>query len=279
MTKKKTEGYQEDIAKTYFDELKRYPLLTFEEEKELSKRIQQGDEQARKRLIEGNLRLVVKLARNYLLPGVLFLDLIQEGNIGLMHAVEKFDYTKEIHFATYASWWIRQGILRYLANKRRMIRIPARKEEVLRKVQKAALFLSQQYAHTPTTGEISAETGIPAKDITSILVLSSPVISIDANEDETSQNFISCYEDNTYNPEQIYIKKYNRKVTLDVLNRLKSREKDVLVYRYQLRGNERCTLKTLSGRMGVAAETVRLIEQRALRKMRENSGELLERLA
>jgi RNA polymerase primary sigma factor len=278
MNKERLKDCQEDIVKTYFNQVKRFPLLSFEEEKELSRRIQQGDQEARQKLIEGNLRLVVKLARNYLLPGVLFLDIIQEGNLGLIRAAEKFDYAKGIHFATYASWWIRQGILRYLASKRRMIRLPARKEETLRKVQKASQFLSQRFSRTPSTSEISAETGIPAKDITSILALGSHIISIDANEDETSQNLINCHEDNTYNPEQIYIKNYNRKVTLEVLNRLKNKEKDVLMYRYQLRGNERCTLKTIGGKMGVALETVRLIEQRALRKMRE-SPELRERLA
>jgi RNA polymerase primary sigma factor len=279
MIRNRIKEQADDMVRTYFDQIKNYPRLTFEEEKELSKQIQKGDEAARRRLIEGNLRLVIKIAKNYLIPGVSFLDLIQEGNLGLMHAAEKFNYIRDVHFSTYANWWIRQGILRYLANKRRMIRLPLRKEETLRKIQKAAQSLSQRFARAPKTEEISAETGIPSKDVAAMLALGNCMASIDTTENESSKSLIDYHEDYTYSPETVFMKEHSRRATLDILNRLKEKEKNILIYRFQLRGNKRYTLKTIGDKMGIAPETVRQIEKRALRKMRENAGELMECLA
>jgi RNA polymerase primary sigma factor len=279
MTKKKTKEQSEDIILTYFEQVKHYPLLTFEEEKELSKRIQKGDETARRRLIEGNLRLVIKIAKSYMVPGVPFLDLVQEGNLGLMHAAGKFNYTHEVRFSTYANWWVRQGILRYLANKRRMIRLPLRKEEMIRKIQKTTQFLRYRLARIPTAGEIAAETGIPLKEINSMLALVKVTAAMDHSEGEASQGIIDYHEDYTYSPEQMFMKKHNRSATLEILNRLKDKEKDILMYRYQFHDNERYTLKKIGDKMGIAPETVRQIEMRALRKMRENAAELAECLA
>jgi RNA polymerase primary sigma factor len=279
MIKKKTKEQPENIVQTYFTQIKRYPLLTFEEEKDLSMRIQKGDEAARRQLIEGNLRLVITIAKDYLTPGVPFLDLIQEGNLGLMRAAGKFNHEREVRFSTYANWWIRQGILRYLANKRRMIRLPLRKEETLRKIQKASQCLSQRLARVPSTGEIAAETGISAGDINSILALARVTVSMDNAEDEASLGIIDYLEDYTYNPERMFMKENNRSATLDILNRLKGKEKDILIYRYQLRGNERYTFKKIGDKMGITPETARQIEKRALRKMRENAGELAACLA
>ncbi|MDR2143040.1 MAG: RNA polymerase sigma factor RpoD/SigA [Treponema sp.] len=274
MTRKKIPENSEDLLQTYFGQLKRFPLVSFEEEKELAKKIQKGDKNARGRLIEANLRLVVKIAKTYYTPGVSFLDLIQEGNMGLVHAVDKFDHTKDVHFSTYANWWIRQAIMRYLANKKRMIRLPLRKEELLRKIRKASQALSQRLSRTPSSLEIAAETGISAEDISSMLVLANNIVSLDAGEDASPSALIEYHEDYTYNPERLFMRENFRALTLNMLNRLKEREKNILIYRYRLGGGERYTLKTIGDKMGISLETVRQIEIRALKKMRE-SGEAL----
>jgi RNA polymerase primary sigma factor len=279
MTRKKTSEGSEDLLRTYFEQLKRFPLVSFDEEKELAKRIQKGDKAARRRLVEANLRLVVKIAKAYCSPGVSFLDLIQEGNMGLMHAADKFDHAKDVHFSTYANWWIRQGIMRFLANKRRMIRLPLRKEELLRKIQRTSQALSQKLSRAPSSAEIAEETGIPVGEIDSMLVLANDIVSLDAGEESSLSGLIDCQGDYTYNPERIFMKKNSCKVTLDLLSCLKEREKNILVYRYRIGGGERYTLKKIGDKMGISLETVRQIELRALRKMRENAEVLREYLA
>jgi RNA polymerase primary sigma factor len=279
MTRKKMPEKSEDLLRTYFEQLKKFPLVSFDEEKELAKKIQNGDKDARCRLIEANLRLVVKIAKSYYTPGVSFLDLIQEGNMGLMRAADKFDYAKEVHFSTYANWWIRQGIMRFLANKRRMIRLPLRKEELLRKIQKTSQVLGQKLSRTPSSAEIAKETGIPSGDINAMLVLANDIVSLDAGEESSVSGLIDYQGDYTYNPERIFMKKNSRKVVLDMINRLKERERNILIYRYRLGGGERYTLKKISDKMGISLETVRQIELRALHKMRENAETLREHLA
>jgi RNA polymerase primary sigma factor len=279
MTRKKMSEDSEDLLRTYFEQLKRFPLVSVEEEKELAKRIQKGDKAARRRLIEANLRLVVKIAKSYCSPGVAFLDLIQEGNMGLMHAADKFDHAKDVHFSTYANWWIRQGIMRFLANKRRMIRLPLRKEEMLRKIQRTSQVLSQKLSRAPSSAELAEETGIPAGDINSMLILANDIVSLDAGEESSLSGLIDYQGDYTYNPERIFMKKNSREVTLDMLNRLKEREKNILMYRYRIGDGEHYTLKKIGDKMGISLETVRQIELRALRKMRENAETLREYLA
>jgi RNA polymerase primary sigma factor len=279
MARRKIPENSEDILRTYFGQLKRFPLVSFDEEKELAKKIQKGDTNARRRLIEANLRLVVKIARAYYTPGVSFLDLIQEGNMGLMHAADKFDYARDVHFSTYANWWIRQGIIRYLANKRRMIRLPLRKEELFRKIQKASQILSQKLSRVPGTAELAEETGIPVGDINSMLALMNNVVSLDTSEDPSLLSLIEYQEDYTYNPERIFMKENSRAAALNMLNHLKERERNVLIYRYRLGGGERYTLKKISDTMGISLETVRQIEIRALKKIRENEEALNEYLA
>jgi RNA polymerase primary sigma factor len=279
MTRKKIPENSDDLLRTYFEQLKRFPLVSFDEEKELAKKIQKGDKDARRRLIEANLRLVVKIAKSYYTSGVSFLDLIQEGNMGLMHAVDKFDHAKGVHFSTYANWWIRQGIMRFLANKRRMIRLPLRKEELLHKIQKTSQLLSQKLSRVPSSAEIAEETGIPARDINAALVLASDIVSLDAGDESSVSGLIDYQGDYTYNPERIFMKKNSCNATLKMLGHLKEREKNVLVYRYRLGGGERYTLKKIGDKMGISLETVRQIELRALRKMRENAETLREYLA
>lgn len=265
----------EDCLQSYFDQIKIIPLLTFEEELELSKRIQKGDKQARRRLIEANLRLVVKIARGYLTTDVSLMDLIQEGNMGLMRAVDKYDHAKQVRFSTYAAWWIRQVITRYLSDKRRIIRLPHRKEEVLRKIQRAYHTLSQLHMRQPKIEEIAAEIGVPQEEVEFILSLVRDIISFELEKsDGESVTAIEFHEDYTYNPERDFMKKSSREATLKVLNHLKEREKNILIYRFQLNGGKAHTLKNISDKMGLSTETIRQIELRALQKLRGHAEEL-----
>ena len=259
----------------YVDQIKKVPLLDFQEELELSRLIQNGDESARNKLIEANLRLVVKIAKGYSTQGVSLMDLIQEGNMGLMRAVEKYDYSRQIRFSTYASWWIRQGISRYLTDKRRTIRLPHRKEEVLRKIHRANLHLSQLYMRQPRIEEIAAEIGIPTEDVGFVLNLSSETIPIETEWGPNEvYNVIEQLADHTYCPERALMRKSSREAALKVLDKLKDREKNVLIYRYKLKGEEHHTLKNISNKMGLSTETIRQIELKALRKLRSHAEDL-----
>jgi RNA polymerase primary sigma factor len=265
----------DDSFIAYFDQLKKLPLLTFEEELELSRRIQNSDEAARQRLIEANLRLVVKIARSYFVPGIPLMDLIQEGNMGLMRAAEKYDHFKQVRFSTYAAWWIRQAISRFLSDKKRTIRLPHRKEEVLRKIQRAYHTLSQTYMREPKIDEIAADIRVPKEDVEFILNLSRDVISLETEKgDNESVSILEYLEDNTYNPELALMRKNSRDITLRVLNTLNDREKNVLIYRYQLDGKKQRTLKKVSTRMGFSPETIRQIELKALKKLRSHAEDL-----
>jgi RNA polymerase primary sigma factor len=265
----------EDILQTYFDQIKKISLLSFEDELELSRRIQQGDEAARKRLIEANLRLVVKIARAYIIPDVPFMDIIQEGNMGLMHAAGKYDHVRNVRFSTYASWWIRQYITRYLSNKRRAIRLPHRKEEIFRKIQRAYHTLSQALTRQPRTSEIAEEIGIPVDDVEFIINITHSFISLEMETgDDESAVVMDLHEDYTYSPERALMRKSSKAATLGVLDRLKDREKRILMYRYQLNGCETHTLKKIGDKMGLSPETVRQIEIKALKKMRRHAEEL-----
>ncbi|MDR1636042.1 MAG: RNA polymerase sigma factor RpoD/SigA [Treponema sp.] len=263
-----------DILRSYFQQVKKMPLLSFEEVLELSKRIQNGDNAARQRLIEANLRLVVKIARLYTYCGAPLLDLIQEGNLGLIRAVEKYDYTKNIRFSSYACWWIRQAICRFMSNKQRVIHLPHRKEVLIRKVQKSRQSLSQSLMRQPTVEEISADLHVSTKEVKNIMTISNATLSLemDTGYDKTGA-LTDIHEDYTYNPEKTFMRKNSRDATLRVLNQLKDKEKRILMYRYQFNG-ERYTLKNIGEKMGVSAETVRQIEIRALKKMRTHADEL-----
>jgi RNA polymerase primary sigma factor len=277
MSNKKTQCDSEDALQMYFDQIKVIPLLTFEEEIELSKKIQQGDEAAKKKLIEANLRLVIKIARIYLTSDMSFMDIIQEGNIGLMRAVEKYDHKKNVRFSTYASWWIRQFITRYLSNKRRVIRLPHRKEEAFRRIRKAYHTMNQTLQRQPTTVEIAACVGMEVEDVEYILNITNNPVSLetDVGSDETTM-VMDLHEDYTYSPERELLRKSTKDITVKFLDSLMEREKQILIYRYQLNGCEKQTLKTIGDEMGISPETVRQIELKAIRKMRANAEKLRE---
>ena len=268
---------QDDLFLAYINQIKKIPLLTFEEELELSRRIQDGDSAARKKLIEANLRLVVKIAKNYFSRDFSFMDLIQEGNMGLMRAVEKYDYRRENRFSTYAACWIRQAISRYLSDKRRHIRLPHRKEEMFGKIQHATNTLHQLYMRKPNTEEIAAEIGVSANEVKAVLNHSYDTLSLD-NTAGNNENgaVIEYFGDNSYSPERSFLRKNSRKAALDMLKNLKDRERNVIIFRYQLNGGRSYTLKNISDKTGLSTEAVRQIEFRALRKLRNNAGELHE---
>jgi RNA polymerase primary sigma factor len=277
MARKKDNFNTDDVLKTYFDQIKAAPLLTFEEELELSRRIMEGDEAARQRLIESNLRLVVKIAKAYMSNDVSLLDLIQEGNLGLIHAAQKYDFKKQVRFSTYASWWIKQAITRSLANKRRTIRLPHRKEEALKKIQKAYNTLSQLYMRRPSTDEIAAEVGLPQEEVEYIMNIANGMVSLDADAgDEDSTALIDLCEDYTYSPDVEFMRNSVREDTLKFLEKLMEREKKILMYRFRFFGGDRYTLKEIGDEMGISPETVRQIEMRALRKFKEEAADLKE---
>ena len=272
---KKTGKFCDNGLQAYFEQIGAIPLLTFEEELELSRCIQNGDKSARRRLIEANLKLVVKIARGFLIPDTSLLDLIQEGNMGLMHAADKYDFNKQVRFSTYAAWWIRQAISRFLANKRRFIRLPHRKEETLRKIQHTYYSLSQILMRQPKTEEIAAEVGIDKEEVEFLMGLAHDLILFDIDRGiSDSSGAVEYHEDYTYSPERALIRKNSRELTLQVLNKLKAREKRILIYRYQLYGGKQHTLKNISEKMGLSTETVRQIEMKALRKLRVQADEL-----
>jgi RNA polymerase primary sigma factor len=259
----------------YYRQIKKIPLLSFEEELELSRRIQQGEEAARKRLIEANLRLVAKIAQAYKTADVPFMDIIQEGNLALIHAAEKYDHRKQVRFSTYAAWWIRQFIVRFLSAKRRTIRLPLRKEQLLRRAQRSYHTLSQNLMRKPSSKEIAADVGASEGEIDSLFLMSNALVSLDTQtgKDESSA-LADLHGDYTYSPEQNFMKKYSRAAAIHFMDHLKDREKRILMWRYQFNGGKACTLKNIGEKMGLSAETVRQIEIRALKKMRASADEL-----
>jgi RNA polymerase primary sigma factor len=269
-------GFQDDdIVGSYFRQIKSLPLLTFEEELELSRRIKAGDIEARNKLINANLRLVIKIARLYIAQDVSFMDLIQEGNLGLIHAVEKYDYAKNVRFCTYAIWWIRQFINRYLTNKRRLVRLPHRKEEMLRKIKRTYHSLSQTLMHQPRNKDIADELGISVRDVDFIINMSSGPLPLETESPESDTSMtLEYHEDYTYNPERNLFRESSRDGTMRVLNKLKDREKRVLAYRFQLNGSDRYTLREIGAKMDLSPEAIRQIEIKALKKIRSHAEEL-----
>lgn len=268
----------QDSISEYLKEIRKYPLLSFEEEIELSHRIQEGDLAARKKLIESNLRLVVTVARKYAAPDFPLLDIIQEGNLGLITAAQKYEFSYNVRFSTYACWWIQQSITRAIANKKRLIRLPFRKEELANRIRRASSELYQRYSRMPSNEEIANELKIPIKEVSDIVQCAGSITSLDIQlDDDDSASLKDLIPDSTYNPEDVFMKKYTHDCMMKILGELKDGERDVMMKRYNLLDdNKTCTLKAIGTQYGVSAETIRQVELRALRKLKNHSEELRE---
>ncbi|MCG8568986.1 MAG: RNA polymerase sigma factor RpoD/SigA [Spirochaetes bacterium] len=267
-----------NTLKYYFDIIKNNPLLTAEEEKYYAKKIEEKSQDAFNRMVRCNLRLVVKIAKKYMTPEWQLEDLIQEGNIGLIKAVEKFDYHKGVRFSTYASWWIKQAIIRSISNKRRTIRLPHRKEEKLRKINKAINELNQKFHRNPTIQELAEYLGYKEINIINLINVSETLISIDADINEEGCNLINTINDEKYSPERLFNKEQLITETDKVLERLKAKEKYILKKRFAFEDNKKETLKSIAQSMGISPETVRQIEIKTLNRIKNEYSYLKEYL-
>ena len=260
----------DDPVKVYLKEIGRVPLLNSEEEIDLAMRIMDGDAAAKKRLSEANLRLVVSIAKRYVGRGMQFLDLIQEGNLGLIKAVEKFDYTKGFKFSTYATWWIRQAITRAIADQARTIRIPVHMIETINKLMRVQKQLVQEYGREPTPEEIAEEIHLPVERVRSVLKMAQQPISLQApvgDSDDTS--FGDFIEDKAAeNPMEEASFSFLKEKIKDVLDTLTDREREVIEQRFGLRDGSPRTLEEVGRQFSVTRERIRQIEAKALRKLR-----------
>lgn len=263
----------DDPVKVYLKEIGRVPLLTSEEEIELAIRIADGDVKAKQRLSEANLRLVVSIAKRYLGRGMQFLDLIQEGNLGLIKAVEKFDYTKGFKFSTYATWWIRQAITRAIADQARTIRIPVHMVETINKVKKVQSQLLHQNGHEPSADEIAAEIDMPVDKVREIMRVAQEPVSLETpiGEEEDSHLGDFIQDDNVPVPADAAAFTMLKEQLEDVLSTLTDREQKVLRLRFGLDDGRARTLEEVGKEFNVTRERIRQIEAKALRKLRHPS--------
>ena len=263
----------DDPVRMYFKEIGKVPLLTADEERELAIRIEQGDEEAKKKLCESNLRLVVSIARRYLNRGLSFLDLIQEGNLGLIKAVEKFDYTKGYKFSTYATWWIRQAITRSIADQARTIRIPVHMVETINKLIRISRQLLQEYGREPTSEEIAKEMGISVEKVREIKKISQDPVSLETPIGEEEDSHLGDFIPDEDIPSPVDAAAYSmlQKQLREVLDTLSEREKKVLILRFGLDDGRPRTLEEVGREFNVTRERIRQIEAKALRKLRHPS--------
>ena len=263
----------EDPVRMYLKEIGKVPLLSAEEEIELAKRMEQGDENAKKRLAEANLRLVVSIAKRYVGRGMLFLDLIQEGNLGLIKAVEKFDYRKGYKFSTYATWWIRQAITRAIADQARTIRIPVHMVETINKLIRVSRQLLQELGREPTPEEIAEEMHMSVERVREILKISQEPVSLETpiGEEEDSHLGDFIQDDNVPVPADAAAFTMLKEQLEDVLSTLTDREQKVLRLRFGLDDGRARTLEEVGKEFNVTRERIRQIEAKALRKLRHPS--------
>ena len=263
----------EDPVRMYLKEIGKVPLLSAEEEIELAKKMEMGDEDAKKRLAEANLRLVVSIAKRYVGRGMLFLDLIQEGNLGLIKAVEKFDYRKGYKFSTYATWWIRQAITRAIADQARTIRIPVHMVETINKLIRVSRQLLQELGREPTPEEIAEEMNMPVDRVREILKISQEPVSLETpiGEEEDSHLGDFIQDDNVPVPADAAAFTLLKEQLVEVLGTLTEREQKVLRLRFGLDDGRARTLEEVGKEFNVTRERIRQIEAKALRKLRHTS--------
>ena len=263
----------EDPVRMYLKEIGKVPLLTADEEIELAKRMELGDKEAKNKLAEANLRLVVSIAKRYVGRGMLFLDLIQEGNLGLMKAVEKFDYRKGYKFSTYATWWIRQAITRAIADQARTIRIPVHMVETINKLIRISRTLLQTLGREPSPEEIAEEMEIPVERVREILKISQEPVSLETpiGEEEDSHLGDFIEDSNVPVPAEAAAQTLLKEQIDDVLDTLNERERKVLILRFGLEDGRNRTLEEVGKEFNVTRERIRQIESKALRKLRAPS--------
>ena len=263
----------EDPVRMYLKEIGKVPLLSADEEVELAKRMAEGDEDAKKRLAEANLRLVVSIAKRYVGRGMLFLDLIQEGKLGLIKAVEKFDYHKGFKFSTYATWWIRQAITRAIADQARTIRIPVHMVETINKLIRVSRQLLQELGREPTPEEIAAELDMPVERVREILKISQEPVSLETpiGEEEDSHLGDFIQDDNVPVPAEAAAQTLLKEQLDEVLDTLTEREQKVLRLRFGMDDGRARTLEEVGKEFDVTRERIRQIEAKALRKLRHPS--------
>ncbi|MBA2869859.1 RNA polymerase primary sigma factor [Anoxybacillus calidus] len=262
-----------DPVRMYLKEIGRVPLLSAEEEIELAKRIEQGDEEAKRRLAEANLRLVVSIAKRYVGRGMLFLDLIQEGNMGLLKAVEKFDYRKGYKFSTYATWWIRQAITRAIADQARTIRIPVHMVETINKLIRVQRQLLQDLGREPSPEEIAEEMDLTPEKVREILKIAQEPVSLETPIGEEDDSHLGDFieDQEATSPSEHAAYELLKEQLEDVLDTLTDREENVLRLRFGLDDGRTRTLEEVGKVFGVTRERIRQIEAKALRKLRHPS--------
>ena len=263
----------DDPVRQYLKEIGRIPLLDAEQEKNLAERMLNGDESAKEKLVESNLRLVVSIAKKYLGRGMYFLDLIQEGNLGLMKAVEKFDYTKGYKFSTYATWWIRQAITRAIADQARTIRIPVHMVETIHKVTKYSRQMQQELGREPTAEEIGEKIGLSADRVRDILKMSQDPVSLETPIGEEEDSHLGDFipDDDTPAPADAAASTILREVIERELHTLTPREEHVIKLRFGLYDGRNRTLEEVGKEFDITRERIRQIEAKALRKLRHPS--------
>ena len=267
------EGRLDDPVRMYLKEIGKIKLLTPEEELETAKRMAEGDEEARKRMSEANLRLVVSIAKRYVGRGMQLLDLIQEGNLGLMKAVEKFDYTKGYKFSTYATWWIRQAITRAIADQARTIRIPVHMVETINKVIRVSRQLLQELGHDPSAEEIAAEMNMPVDKVRDILKIAQEPVSLETPIGEEEDSHLGDFipDEDASEPSEAASFSLLKEQLMEVLDTLTPREKKVLELRFGIVDGRTRTLEEVGKEFNVTRERIRQIEAKALRKLRHPS--------
>lgn len=263
----------DDPVRMYLKEIGKVPLLTAEEEVDLAQRMEKGEEAAKRKLIEANLRLVVSIAKKYVGRGMLFLDLIQEGNMGLIKAVEKFDYNKGFKFSTYATWWIRQAITRSIADQARTIRIPVHMVETINKLIRVSRQLLQEIGREPTPEEIGEEMGLSADKVREIMKIAQEPVSLETPIGEEEDSHLGDFIEDEDAPAPASAASFIllKEQLDDVLDTLTDREKRVLELRFGIEDGRPRTLEEVGKEFGVTRERIRQIEAKALRKLRHPS--------
>ena len=263
----------DDPVRMYLKEIGKVPLLTAEQEIELAKRMEAGDEEAKKQLCEANLRLVVSIAKRYVGRGMLFLDLIQEGNLGLIKAVDKFDWRKGYKFSTYATWWIRQAITRSIADQARTIRIPVHMVETINKLVRISRQLLQEHGREPTPEEIAREMDIPEEKVREILKIAQEPVSLETPIGEEEDSHLGDFipDDDVPAPAEAAAFSMLKEQLMEVLDTLTEREQKVLKLRFGLEDGRARTLEEVGKQFDVTRERIRQIEAKALRKLRHPS--------